>query len=273
VGVVSALIGDRDDIMADEAQPATLEIKRAVDLGASVVGGAAGSVAGFAVGGPIGAVLGGALGPAIQAVLGEMLTRQVTNRERARMGGLVIAAQERYIANLAQGLQPNEGFDPNSPDGHELLEGALQKARTCYRERKLRLLGNIYGNYPFVKGMPVDDAHLMLELIEGLSYRQVVVLATIARGLPPLRTHDYREGRRSRMGVIALLQEIYDLSQRGLIICQAPNAGTYDFLTAWHDIVPAHLRLAPLGDALARIAGLDSISPDDSREIAEALRD
>ena len=194
-----------------------------MDLGATVVGSVSGFVTGFAVGGPIGAIIGGALGPAIQAGLDEMLSRMVTNQERGRMGGLVIAAQERYAMNLSQGLQPKEEFNPSSPEGRELLEGVLQKARATYQERKIRFLGNIYGNYPFINDMPVDDAHLMLALLESLSYRQVVILGAIARGLPSdLRSRDYREGRRTRIAVIAVLQEIFDLSQRSLVICQAP---------------------------------------------------
>jgi hypothetical protein len=248
-------------------------VRETIALGAEVVGGAVGALQADAVGGLAGALLGSVLGPAVSVVCGDIFNRVLTRKERTRMGAVLIAAHQRFQHNLQQGLLQVEANDVNSGDGRELLEGVLSKARYAYREKKLRLLGNVYGNYPFVKEMPVDDAHQLLGLLEALSYRQITILAMIGRGeVADLKSSDYRDGsRQTKMGTIAVLQEIYDLAQCALVICQARGADVYDFLTGWHDVIPSNLRLAPLGKALELIAGLAEIAPDEYADVRRLL--
>lgn len=247
--------------------------EEALELGADVVGGIAGGVIGFLVAGPAGAALGGASGPLVKRALGDFLDRTLSKKEKARIGGTVAVAIERFEVNLKGGLTPRTDLrDDSIPVREELIEGALQKARNSYQEKKVRLLGNILANFYFIPRLSVDDGHEILNIVDELSYRQLVILGCIRRGeQEEWRKTDYR-GVPVNLPTNSLLQEMYDLAVRGLVICKKDDAEMATFLLGWHDVAPADLRLTAVGNLLVALAGTDSIPGEDRSSAGSLLR-
>jgi hypothetical protein len=241
-------------------------------LGSDIVGGIAGGVLGFLVAGATGAILGGATGPLVKRAFGDFLERALSHKEKARVGGAAAVAIQRYEENLKLGMAPRTDLTEDSQASRaELTEGVLQKARNSYQEKKVRLLGNILANFHFIPGLSVDDGQEILNVVDELSHRQLLILESLR--LDEQRnwqTSNYR-GVPLNLPKIALLQEIYDLAIRGLVICKKDDAEMATFLLGWHDVAPYDLRLTAIGQLVVSLIGPDASVEADRAVISQFL--
>ena len=243
-------------------------------LGAEVVGGGlTGAAAGFLIGGPAGSVVGGVLAPVVKRGLQELVQRVMSHREEVRVSAAAQFALERYQAIVTEGGQLRDDMPPRGDKGvDELLEGILQKARNSYQEKKVRLLGNILADFAFTKGVSVEDAHAVLVLVESLTYRQLVLLAVFQEEHKDgLRESNYRGQAAPSLGTISVLEDVYQLFLRGLVINQPPGAQQHEFMLGWHDVTPANMRLAPIGKLVCALAGTDVIPEEDRVVVRKPL--
>lgn len=249
-------------------------VGRLMKLGAEVVGGGlTGAAAGFFIGGPAGSAIGGAAGPIVKRGFLEIVERALSRREEVRVSAAAQFAIERYQAVLAAGQTPRKDWPDARTDTEELIEGILQKARNSYQEKKVRLIGNIFADFAFTEGVSVEEAHAVLNMVESMTYRQLVLLEIVrSEKGKGLRNGDYRGQNPGTLGKLAILEDVYQLSLRGLVVSHGEDATTSDFMMGWHDVNPAQMKLTPLGTLVCSLAGTDVIAEADKRPLIDALR-
>jgi hypothetical protein len=259
-----------------EEQLATELVEGGSDLAGAAVGAAVGLL-----GGPVGIVGGAAGGAVLSRVLkrvgAELKQRVLGPREEMRIGAAAAYAGATIQAFLNAGQQPREDGFFDAPPGQrpaseELLEGVLLHARDAYEEKKVRLLGIMYAQLAFRIEVSAPTANHLLSLASRLTYRQLVVMAIAHddENRQRLRDGGYRGDPASldRLGAegAALLIEIYDIYQRGLL----SDAGGSAWISV-ADVNPRGMRLQGSANTLAVLMGLATIPAEDREPIYAML--
>lgn len=172
--------------MAEEGSKNAREL---IEFGAEIVGAAAGGVIGFFAGGPGGAVGGAVAGPLLTKgleIASDFALRSLSRRERIRAGAGLGFAYANIKNRLARGETPRddgffEGDRTRRPASDEILEGTLHKCMSEHEERKLKYIGNIYANVAFMPQVSAYNANWLLQMVSGLTYRQLCILALVHR--------------------------------------------------------------------------------------------
>lgn len=163
-------------------------LKELIDTSIDVTGSAAGTGLGLLLAGPGGALLGAAAGPVITSVVKlmavEIKTRIIGNREEVRIGAALTYALIKIEEKFKEGNEINSKYlDDNLHNqtrstAKETLEGILLTAQREYEEKKLKYIGNLYGNVLFKE---YNRAFIisLIRMIEPLSYRQLVIIKVI----------------------------------------------------------------------------------------------
>ncbi len=112
--------------------------------------------------------------------------QSLSHRERIRAGAGLVFAFTNIQNRLARGEKPrDDGFFERGNTGRstseEVLEGALHKAKSEHEEKKLKLIGNIFANVSFMPEVSPFNAYWILQMVSGLTYRQLCILALIQR--------------------------------------------------------------------------------------------
>lgn len=128
-------------------------------------------------------------------------------------------------------------------DAAEILEGALIKILREHEERKIPYILNIYANACFADGVvSLDLLNMMLEIAEGLSYRQLGLLALLdedpfgdlvylvignqERGHNPLERvkslnvpglTSFEEARNRNVEILGIIKQVKDLEDLSLL--------------------------------------------------------
>ena len=164
-----------------QAERAAEFIEGGGDLAGALAGGAVGSL-----GGPAGLVGGAVAGVAVTRVVkcvgAELYARVFGPRQRDRAGAALYLAVERIRERSREGESPREDgfFEPEDFErsaGEELLEGVLLQAANAYQERKVPYLSSFYASIALRSDISPAYAHILLRLVERLTYRQLVALA------------------------------------------------------------------------------------------------
>lgn len=248
-------------------------LRRLIDAGAEIAGGATGGILGFLAGGPAGAALFGASGAvaamALRHIGNEASERLLGPREQARLGGvLALAAEEiRDRANGGESVRSDGFFDQKEngrSDAEEFAESVLLKSQREPEERKLPFMAHLLANVAFDNEISADLAHQLTKTAEALTYRQLCLLklSVFKEGL---REHDYR-GQRVGREKYQLLHECLDLYNRGLV-----NFGGQAAL-GLTDVIPGKMMAQGIGADLFNQMRLGSIPEDHVAPIAALLR-
>jgi hypothetical protein len=270
-------------VSEEENQKARSLIKAGTELAGSAVSGALGFFAAGPVGAAAASVAGAAITKGSVKLIGDFADRQLSAREQERVGATAAFAFDKISrqSNNGERLRDEKFFEPvgnGRSSAEELLEGTLRQAREEYEEKKLQFLGNFYSNLVFSPGVTTSEANYYLRLFDQLTYRQfcVICIVFMLPHYPPyqiLRETDYRNYKGPlNAEMVSLLQEIYDLNDKGLVACKAEGGG-YSALLGWHDVIPKSLELTGLGERLQTLfmAG-GSLTTSDLDSVAEKLR-
>ncbi|MBA2713877.1 MAG: hypothetical protein H0U55_10055 [Rubrobacteraceae bacterium] len=162
-----------------------------------------------------------------------------------------------------------------------MFEGVVLAAQREAEEKKVRLYGNLLANLAFAQDHDRSQANFLIRLGEDLSYRQLCLLSLFAGNTLlsdadnssdadnplGLRERDYSDhvGKVNNPDLLMLLQETYDLYQRGIV-----SSGTYVMLS------PATAnpsQISPVGAAwsLYFLMELREVSKDDLAVLMELL--
>ncbi len=250
-----------------------------IKMSVEIAGGAASTAIGLITTGPLGAVLLGGLGSGISKILVDFTERQLSKRERTRIGATGAVAITKINAHIKSGKEIREddffkSYSYQRSSAEEIFEGALIKARNEHEERKVVILGNIFANAAFMPQISVGEVNHILKMIDNLTYRQLCTLSLIFRkeslGIK-LENVDYgiydNEEYLSLLSPtsISLRQEIYQMYQLGLVNMKDTA------LLSWEDITPERLELTELGNRCYEIMGLYEISDNEVKSVARVL--
>jgi len=261
-------------------------VRRLLADGAEQVGAAAGVLIGWGIAGPEGAMLGAVGGTglkqAIELVGADIYDRLLGPRERYRIGtalGYAIATIEQ---NYKDGKSPSDASfftsaDQARPKAEELLEAVLLKARDTYEEKKLRYLGAFYGNVAFPHStviesvrasfeLPTSEMNLFFERANGLSYRQMLILALIARK-HEFQLSDTEYGDTALSPTLeGIFEEVLDLGAREMIAMLLHSGYHGEWPVDVERFVPADLQLLRDGGYLYALLNLASVPHDEIQE-------
>jgi hypothetical protein len=252
-------------------------LQRLIGAGSDITGATIGAFAGATLGGPPGAVTGAAAGAAISNVLrnigSDISERMLSPREEVRIGAALRFAFDKVQENFRNGakLRDDDFFYDKPYDRaayKEIVEGVLLAAQREYEEKKTRLYGNLFANIAFSAGISGAHASLLIKLSQSLSYRQLCLLSIFGqRDRFILRQGNYRETPTFFPEIISLLQEIFDLSTRGLITRLSGSV-----VLGHTDIVPANMKPEGEGETLFKLMVLKEIDEQDLKDIAQMLK-
>lgn len=228
-------------------------INSLVKAGSEITGLALGAAIGAALGGPIGAGAGGASGPlltrGIIEIGNDIADRFLSDREKIRIGGVIIYAYDKIQKKWAAGEKlRDDGFFEQPSTGHpacaeipiierppaeEVIEGILLAVQREHEEDKLPFIGNLLANIFFDSTIDIEQANLLIELSETITFRQMVLLSVYINRdrLNKIRKNlindksSYPNSKR-----YFLLQEAIDLNSKGLL-------GTGGYKPAWQETV------------------------------------
>lgn len=273
---------DFDDALSREQEE---KVKDIVETGTDIAGATTGAAIGLLVGGPPGALAGAAAGPAaartLRGLAVEFRERVLGYREEVRVGAAISFASAKIKEKLENGEQPRQDdFFTDAEDDRatakEVFEGVVLAAQREAEEKKVRLYGNLLANLAFAQNVDRSQANFLLKLSEDLSYRQLCLLSLFAQNTLlgennpfNLRTSSYSQDADSvsfEFELVALLQEIYGLYQRGIV----SNGGTA--MVAVADANPS--QMSPVGAAvnLYNLMELWTVSVDDLNALILLLR-
>lgn len=246
--------------------------------GGAIGGATTGSVLGFLAGGPIGAAIGGAVGATLQCVATEIVDRELSRREKMRIGGTASYAIDFIHERLKRGDRPRtdrffvKGESGNSPAG-EIFEGVLLKAKADHEERKARFYGVLFANVAFDADCSQAEANYLLHVMDGLTFLQLaaVSLFSDASRFPQLPAEDY-QGKPIPFDLLNALAATFELYQNGILRLRKPGDESGEVILDVGEIRPAHMTLSATGKRLFELAGLVAIGESsDLRVLADLL--
>ena len=158
-------------------------VEKLCKLGTNIVGRTAAVTVGAAIAGLPGAYAGAVIGPVVSTLSDsavDFLSRDISARQNQRIGAGLSFAVNRIWERLLAGDQIRQddfftSLEGETSQASQILEGVLIKCKNEYREKKIKLIGNIFANAAFLDIAP-ENVHSILRLAESLTYRQICVL-------------------------------------------------------------------------------------------------
>lgn len=263
---------------SNENQENQSGIRRLINTGAEIAGGAVGGALGFLAGGPVGAAFLGASGAAAAAALkhiGEEASKRLLGpREQVRIGGVLAIAAGEISQRLEHGETVRiDGFFDKKPtgrsDAEEVAESVLLKSQREPEEKKIPYMAHLLAGVAFDSQIGAHMAHQITKAAEQLTYRQLCImkLAVVKDGFA-LRDVDYRGyGDRFTKDLYQVLYECLDLYHRGFI-----NFGG-DVAFGPTDVKPRGMTVQGLGADIFNLMQLSLIPIEDLMPIALRLKE
>lgn len=200
-------------------------IEEIVESSSDITGNVVGTVLGGLVAGPAGLILGGTSGVIVTRVFKrigkEVKERVLGTREELRIGAAYTFAINRIIENQRQGrvIRGDDFFSEIEDDrsfSEEILEGVILTAQREYEEKKIRFLGNLYGNICTNELISKDQANSFIKMADTLTYRQFCMIALYFKKLNLTYTpSNIMVVKDTSFDIIA---ELTDLHQKGILL-------------------------------------------------------
>jgi hypothetical protein len=243
-----------------------------INYGGAIGGAATGAALGFLAGGPIGAAIGGAFGAAVQGAASEVAHRELSRREKMRVGATISYAVDFIRERLSRGDAPrSDGFfqtdESNRSPAEEIFEGALLKMKNEHEERKARFYGQFFARVSFDSTCSPDEANYLLHVLDSLTFLQLSLISLFGNTaqFPNLPTNDYAQ--KNVTGELSnVLAATFELCQSGLVLLRNAGEANGTVVLDPGDIEPAHMTLRLVGRRLYELAGLAAIA--ESNELA-----
>jgi hypothetical protein len=259
--------------MSDEKNKRKDEtIKELIEIGSDLSGSISGSVIGGLIAGPIGSVVGGASGPIITRVFKtighEIKNRLIGKREEIRIGAAYTFAINKIKSNEEKGFQlRKDAFFDMSENGRsiaeEILEGIVITSQKEYEERKVKFIGNLYGNICTKQEINREFANQLIKITSDLSFRQFCLLRLFQVRHDNKYPIDARE-----ITKLDLTLEIRDLQQKRLIMVgETLSPGRNDSNPFRYNIV----KINNTGLILCEMLSLEEIEKEDVDNLESEL--
>jgi hypothetical protein len=257
-------------------------LKKLLDLGGQTVGAGGGAALGYGIGGPAGAIIGGASGQllaSMSSVALDMVQRSLSDRERRRVGVVLLYAERRLSERLEEGdeIRSDDFFERGGGVGNrssldEAIEGVLLAAERDPEEKKLPLYGNLFATIALNGDLDVATANQLIRLSRDLSYRQLCLIALFAlrdKDRLELRTRNYKPTKETTSSTVPLGEPLIGVLQEIHILCsQEMLAGGGLSLT---DIVPSSVQTQGIGSLLFESTELNTLPSSEIGQSGQLL--
>jgi len=240
--------------------------KELISQGGEIAGTAVGGALGFLAIGPSGAAagaVGGLLLSKAVAVAAEFAFRDLSGREKLRVGTGLAFALAKINQHLAEGHMPrsDDFFDRGTAQrsaSDEILEGVLFKCKNEHEEKKLRLLANIYANVAFMPEVSSAGANWLLQKGEELTFRQMCIISLVKRKGVRGASWGPRDGDPA-------FEMEYKALESMFVRDSSPEAMRHYRETGEGRSI---IGLSRTGEFCYRVMGLEEIPEDDVRQLA-----
>lgn len=242
-------------------------IRKLIDSGTGIAGGAVGGALGFLAGGPIGAAALGAGGTAAAMALEhigyEVSERLLSSREKVRVGAVLSIAADEIRQRIENGerIRTDSFFDKKlsgRSDAEEVAESILLKSQREPEEKKIPYMGHLLSSIAFDPQISTHMAHQITKAAEQLTYRQLCILKlAVVKQVFRLRSGDYRGQGSFSKELYQVLYECLDLYHKGFI----NFGGKVAFGPT--DIAPGEMTVQGLGADLFNLMKLATIPDED----------
>jgi hypothetical protein len=240
---------------------------------------AVGGGAGAATGEPVAAAVGAGAPIVIRGLTwaaAEFRQRVLGQREAYRVAMVARLAKAKYEKNIAEGkeLRDDDFFLKDEATGRtsadEIIEGTLLAAQREHEERKLPYYANLLANLPFEPAIDRYTANLLLRTAQELSYRQLCLLALVAKKDQHILPNKSRPADGISWGAWSVKEELDDLGygKREMVMAAHHGPGLPTNIG-----VPADLALRTAGTALYELMGLAEIPDSELYKLSALLRD
>jgi hypothetical protein len=253
--------------MNDKIKPEVVAIEKSSKRLADIISRTVPPLVGLIVAGPIGGIAGGIAGSILKYGLEDFFEKYLTPKEVKRVGTSAEYIISEINKNLKSGLQINQAIFESEEgyrsEAEELFEGVLLKCKNEYQEKKLKHISYIFVSVSFDSTISTDDANQMLNISEGLTFRQFCLLSLIGKNdnnkfsLRSDATKGYLFDK--TMEYQSIIMDLWTLTNLGLIR-RKDNLGLgniNDF--AFPNCLPAQLKLWPLGERIFKSMNLNEI--------------
>jgi hypothetical protein len=238
-----------------------------------------GGAAGLATGGPVGGAVGAGAPAVVRAFVwaaGEFRERVLGQREAYRVVSVVRLAKAKYEENIAGGAQMrnDEFFLQDEATGRssadEIVEGTLLAAQREHEERKVPYYANLIANLPFEPAIDRYTANLLLRTAQELSYRQLCLLALVAKKNQHVLPNTSAPASGIGWEAWSVKEELDDLGygKRELVLGVHRGPGLPTNIG-----VPADLELKTGGTALHELMGLAEVPDSELYKLSSRLRE
>ena len=204
----------------------------------------------------------------------EIEKRYLSTRESVRIGKAAIYAMNRIKFNFENNkkIRTDDFFVrdlTNRSAADEILEGTLIAAKNEYEEKKIDYYGNLLGNIPFHSEIDRYHAHYLLRIVEGLSYRQICILALFKRKLDYHLSSDIQElQQKLNQNEMIIFREIAEIKILNLL------TSTNNYLMGGGpagNITPGTIELSNTGNIIYTMMNLDEIDRSEIDGLAVIL--
>lgn len=261
----------------NDAQEANDKLRRMIDEGVEIAGGAGGAALGLLSSDPIlTTALGGAGAAAaitLRHVGNEFVDRFLGPRERKRVGAVMAVIARGIHAHRAKGEEVRaDGFFDAGPGGRrdadEVAESVLLKCQREPEEKKIPYMGHFFANVAYSPDVSALMAHQLAKHAEQLTYRQFCLLNVAMYRKPHyrLRSEDYRDHGNIGIELIQGLYELFDLYNRGFVNFDG------EAVFSPTDVKPGSMQTVGLGVVLAALLKVKVIPDDDLTPVVAELR-
>lgn len=252
------------------------KLRKLIDEGAEISGGAIGGALGVISGDPMLAGVLGATGvtagSALRKIGNEIVDRALGPREQKRVGAVVSIIAKDIHARASRGERVrNDGFFDSNPnnrsDAEEVAESVLLKCQREPEEKKIVYMGHFFANVAFEPQVSPSMAHQLTKHAELMTFRQFCLLnvAMTDKFRSKLREDDYRGQGHFSVELQQILYECLDLYVRGFV-----NFGG-EVVFGPTDIKPRSLRAQGLGVSLANLLNVRLIPEEELTSIVRQL--
>lgn len=268
-----------EDVSEDDAK----KIRGFISSGSEATGAAVGGAIGLVLG-PIGAVAGAAGGVAVAKTLEtgalELYDRVLTKNQQRRSADAFVVAAKSIDKNLIEGRVPRDDGFFDRQNGYEssaaeILEGALLKASNTYEQKKVAYLGEFFSSLVFRPDVSEGQAIFLLEILDRLTYGQIVMLAIFGSSVDLRRRSLIERLKNDEPKAPSRDLELADLAQLALIGYRQEDGNAVPPQNTWgfdpYNINTTKLRLTPAGSLLYELLKLEEMPESEMGLVIKSL--